>query len=170
MPGSIHCHYKSCRKKFKPKRNQRYHSARCARLARRVRDRLRKRRKRLQAYEDRIKEQVERQKEGGEKAGPDDANPDGSRVDSPPVRSLEKKRKFSYRCDRCHVRVLRPARQLNVYCCARCRRAYRNKVRCLRRQEIARRKGKRSAKSSSKQPNSWEKISGVLPHGPPLLG
>ena len=170
MPGSIHCHYKSCRKKFKPKGNQRYHSVRCNRQARRVRDRLRKRRERLQSYEARDKEQFEEQKNSDGKLCPDGAKSSGKKECAQPVRGLEKKRKFSYRCDRCHVRVLRPARQLNVYCCARCRRAYRNKVRCLRRQEIARRKGKRSAKSSSKQPNSWEKISGVLPHGPPLSG
>jgi hypothetical protein len=46
MPHSIECHYTGCREIFKPKGNQRYHSAECARKGRRLKDRLRKRRQR----------------------------------------------------------------------------------------------------------------------------
>ena len=168
MPSPIHCHYKSCRKKFKPKKNQRYHSARCARLARRVRDRLRKRRKRRQEYDSRLKEQVESQKSGGPQKGTNGAMAGGSKVGSRPVRSLEKNRIFFYRCDRCHRRVLRPAGQLNVYCCRRCRRAYRNKVRCLRRQALSIPGRGMLVEVSSERLNSCEKTSGGPAHGPPV--
>lgn len=46
MPHSIECHYTGCREIFKPRGNQRYHSAACARKGRRLKDRLRKRRQR----------------------------------------------------------------------------------------------------------------------------
>ena len=58
MPRSIECHYTGCRQLFKPKGNQRYHSAVCARKGRRLKDRLRKRMQRTKQRRLKIEQAV----------------------------------------------------------------------------------------------------------------
>jgi hypothetical protein len=59
VPRSIECQYTTCRVKFKPRGNQRYHSRECARKGRRVKDRLRKRTQRHKEYTRRIEQGTE---------------------------------------------------------------------------------------------------------------
>ena len=119
----IECHYTSCRVRFKAKKNQKYHSRECACKARREKDRLRKRAYRLREHERKIATQLESA-----------VTVDVETIKFSSVRSLEKKRKYFYRCDTCGCGVLRPARMLHVYCSRKCRLIHRDKQRRLQRQ------------------------------------
>jgi hypothetical protein len=80
MPHSIECHYTGCREIFKPRGNQRYHGAECARKGRRLKDRLRKRRRRAGQRRLQMEQAVHDQA-----AGPLERKP-GSPVRSSPAR------------------------------------------------------------------------------------
>ena len=142
----IECHYTSCRVKFNAQKNRKYHSRECALQSRREKDRLRKRKWRLEQYDRRIKEQVKKP-----------ASSKTERLSAVCVRILDHEKKFFYRCDTCGGPVFRPARMLHVYCSEKCRLSYLNKQRRIRRYRSSGLKKKARRRSFLKKSQEVEK-------------
>ena len=107
MSGSIECHYNPCSEIFNPKGNQRYHCSECANEGRKIKERLRKRKKRHEQYQEKIKEQIKN-------------TPGRVLVENngQPVRKTNNCKKYFYKCDNCNNPTNSPSRMLNtVFAC-----------------------------------------------------
>jgi hypothetical protein len=122
MSRSILCARSRCNGEFRPKGNQQYCSPKCQVEARKVQNRRSQRKHRYQLFLDRCQKFLE-------------TNPPPERVSA--IRAGPTK--FAYHCDNCHSPVLRPARQLSVFCCKSCRLAFRRSRRRLVRRFLKRR-------------------------------
>jgi hypothetical protein len=113
MRHTILCARSGCNERFHPKGNQQYCSSACRAQARRVQNRRAQRRHRLKEFFARCQKLLRSRPLG--KVSADRAAPT----------------RCAYRCDHCHRRVLRRARQLFVFCCNSCRLAFRRSRRRL---------------------------------------
>jgi len=113
MRHTILCARSGCNVRFRPKGNQQYCSSACRAEERRVQNRRAQRRHRLKEFFARCEKLLRGQQAG--KVSADRREPT----------------RFTYRCDHCHCRVLRRARQLFVFCCNSCHLAFRRSRRRL---------------------------------------
>jgi hypothetical protein len=114
MSHTILCARSGCNAKFRPKGNQQYCTPECSAEARRVQNRRAKRRQRFKQFLERCQELAQTRPPPGEVS----ADRNGPTL-------------FAYRCDHCHRVVLRPARQLFVFCHKSCRQTFRRARRRL---------------------------------------
>ena len=157
----LECHYSECRKKFKPEKNRKYHCKECAHKARRIKDRVRKRR-------GRAKEREEKRRERVRPVSGKCLELYKTMEREVPVRNLKKNKKFLYRCDHCQKKIARPAGMLHVYCSVECRVKNRNKRRRMKWQGPEKGLGKGDVERGTFGKKSPKKEAVEKIHGPPL--